>query len=389
MIPTEARHARWGVVLCFFLNGAAWSSILPRYPEIRRMLEVGDLAWGVIVGIGPLGGLVLGMFSARMMRRFGSANVAVVMQTAGIMCLNVLGNATHPAVFAVGLFAMMAFDAVCDTAMNAHGLRVQRLYSRSIITGFHAWWSVGAVTGGLLGSLGAQLRTPIWLQCLVLSLVFGALALLARHWMIDGKDPFRPDSMSIGGRIPGPVLLRLIALGLMAASTVMIEDSPASWGAIYMDEMFVLAPFWVGGAFVALQGAQVVGRFLGDRFVDRFGRRTTITSGILVAALGMAIAVAFPSPATTILGYALAGWGIASSVPAAMNAADDIPGLPHGTGLTIVTTMFRIGQLLGPPAIGAMSEALGIRWALVPVLLAAVLALVLTPSLGTDHRRRR
>ncbi|NLE96895.1 MAG: MFS transporter [Propionibacterium sp.] len=389
MIPTEARRARWGVVLCFFLNGAAWSTLLPRYPEIRRMLEVGDLAWGVMISAGPLGGLIFGLFSARLLRRFGSANVAVVMQTAGILCLNLLGNATHPFTFTLGLVLMFSFDGVCDTAMNSHGLRVQRLYSRSIITGFHAWWSVGAVTGGLLGSLGAQLRTPIWLQCLVLSLVFAVLAMLARHWMLDGKDPFHAHSVGVGGRIPAPVLLRLVALGMMAASTVLIEDSPASWGAIYMDEMFTLAPFWVGGAFVALQLAQVLGRFLGDRQIDRFGRRRTIAAGLVIAAVGMTLAVAVPSPATTILGYALAGWGIASSVPGAMNAADDIPGLPHGTGLTIVTAMFRIGNLLGPPIIGAISQFVGIRWALVAVPLAALVALALTPALGKDPGRRR
>lgn len=389
MIPREAVRARWGVILCFFLNGAAWSTLLPRYPEIRRMLAVGDIEWGLMISAGPLGGLLFGLLSARLLRRFGSANVAVVMQTAGILCLNVLGNATHPFTFTLGLVLMFSFDGICDTAMNSHGLRVQRLFSRSIITGLHAWWSVGAVTGGLLGSLGAQLRTPVWLQCLVLSLVFGVLAMLARYWMLSGKDPFHAHSVGVGGKIPAPVLLRLIALGMMAAATVVIEDSPASWGAIYMDEMFTVAPFWVGGAFVALQGAQVIGRFTGDRLVDRFGRRRVIMTGLILSAVGMALAVAIPSPAMTIIGYAIAGWGIAAAIPGAMNAADDLPGLPHGTGLTIVTAMFRIGGLLGPPAIGAISEFVGIRWALIAVPLAALIALALAPALGRDPGRHR
>jgi MFS family permease len=383
MISREALRARWGVTLCFFLNGAAWSSIIPRYPEIRRTLALGDLEWGLVIAIGPLAGLAFGLASAHLIRRFGSANLAVVAQTAGILTLNVLGTATHPAVFALGLVLMAAFDGLCDTAMNSHGLRVQRLFSRSIITGFHAWWSLGAVVGGLLGSAGAQLGAPLWLQCLMLSLFFGVLALLARHWMLDGKDPFRPhDVREVASRIPLGVVVRLLALSTLAASAAMIEDSPASWGGIYMDEMFTVAPFWVGGAFVALQATQMIGRFTGDRVIDRFGRRRTVTLGLVVAALGMGLVVLVPSPATTILGYAAAGWGIATTIPGAMNAADDIPGMRNGTGLTIVTAMFRVGMLLGPPIIGALAETFGIRWAMAALPLAALLALALTPSLN-------
>ena len=47
-------------------------------------------------------------------------------------------------------------DAITDVAQNSHGLRVQRLYGRSILNSFHAVWSSGAVLGGLLG--GAATR---------------------------------------------------------------------------------------------------------------------------------------------------------------------------------------------------------------------------------------
>ncbi|HEX2289472.1 MAG TPA: ricin-type beta-trefoil lectin domain protein, partial [Pseudonocardiaceae bacterium] len=44
-------------------------------------------------------------------------------------------------------------DAIIDVAQNAHGLRVQRLYGRSIVNAFHGVWSVGGVTGAVLGSV--------------------------------------------------------------------------------------------------------------------------------------------------------------------------------------------------------------------------------------------
>jgi hypothetical protein len=39
---------------------------------------------------------------------------------------------------AVGLFLAGAMDSITDVAQNSHGLRVQRLYKRSILNFFHA-----------------------------------------------------------------------------------------------------------------------------------------------------------------------------------------------------------------------------------------------------------
>ncbi len=389
MIPEEVRRARWGVTLCFLLNGVAWSTLLPRFPEIKRALEIADFQWGVIIALGPVCGLLAGMLTARLIRRFQSAGVAVVAQALGILCLNIMGNASVWWVFALGVMLMASFDALTDIAMNSHGMRVQKRYGRSILNGFHAWWSVGAVVGGLLGSAAAQARLAIWLQCLVASLVFGALALLARHWMLDGPDPLPPQTDEERGRrfIPWPLLLRLIALGMLAAAAGLVEDSGGSWGAIYMDRMFEVAPFVAGLAFVALQGAQMIGRFTGDRLVDALGQRRAITLGLSLATLGTAAAVAFPSPWLTLVGFALAGWGIATSIPGAMHAGDTLPGLPHGTGLTIVTSICRVGFLAGPPMIGAVIELTGIRWGLIVVPVSALVALLLTPALEAPKRR--
>ena len=46
---------------------------------------------------------------------------------------------------------------------------------------------------------------------------------------------------------------REMGAGLLGAFAGMIEDSGASWGAVYMDSMFEVSPFLVGMAFVALQ----------------------------------------------------------------------------------------------------------------------------------------
>lgn len=383
------RRARWGVTLCFLLNGVAWSTIIPRFPEIKRNLEIGDVSWGFIIALGPIAGLFFGMLAAPLIRRFQSAGVAVITQSLGILCLNLLGNAPHAWVFAIGVLLMMAFDSLCDIAMNAHGMRVQGEYGRSILNGFHAWWSVGAVTGGLIGSIAAQAQVPIWLQCLLASLIFGTLALVARHWMLDGPDPVPEQTDDERARrfIPPSVLLRLVALGLLAGSGGLLEDASGSWGPIYMERMFEAAPFLAGLSFVSLQGAQMISRFASDSIVDRIGQQRTTRIGLALATVGTGLAVLLPSPAMTLIGFAMAGWGIATAFPGAMAAGNSMPGLPQGTGLTVVTSVARVGFLVGPPIIGMVIEFVGIRWGMAVLPLATLLGLILSPAMNPPKRR--
>ena len=386
VIAPEARRARWGVIALFWLNGVAWASILPRYPEIKQSLGLSDTFWGVSVAIGPIGGLMAGLFTARLMRRFNSAVVAVTSLVFYIAMLNVIGNAPVAAVFALGVFLMAAFDALTDISMNAHGLRVQKMYGRSILNSFHGWWSVGAVCGGFLGSAAAQANVPIWLQCLIATVVFGAIALAARTLLLrtsDHQDVAAVDAAEFPSprRIPTPILVRLLALGLLGASAGLIEDTGATWGAVFTDRAFVVTPFVAGMAFVALQGAQMVGRFTGDVLVNWIGHRPALVQGGAIAAAGMLLAILAPTPVTTLIGFGCAGWGVATAIPSAMHAADELPGMQSGSGLTIVTWMMRLGFFVGPPVIGLLADATTLRWALLVVPACAMLMLLLAPAL--------
>ena len=384
MAPTaQYRRARVAVTLMFVINGLGWSSLIPRYPELKHSLALSDLAWGLVVGVGPLGGLLAGLFTARLMRRFSSAWVWLIATLIGLSMINVSANAFHWAMFAVGIVTMSAMDAIADIAMNSHGLRVQKGYGRSILNGLHGWWSVGAVIGGFIGSTAGQLRVPLWLQAVVAFVLFAGLALYARSLALPGQDaePVVEAAEPQGGGIPRRWLPRLLVLGLLGASAGLIEDSGASWAGVYLDQQFAVAPFVVGMAFVMLQGAQMVGRFTGDALTNRIGPRAAVTQGMVIAAAGMGLAVAFPTPATTVIGFACAGWGIATAIPNAMHAADELPGMLHGNGLTFVTWLMRVGFFVGPPLIGMVAEWVDLRWALLVIPAAAALGLLLSPAL--------
>lgn len=400
-VPAAVRRARWAVSLVFFLNGASFCAILPRYPELVESIGLSNTSFGLAIGIGPLGGLLAGLFAARLMSRFGSARVSVVMQ--------VLASTTHLAVYLSGswlwltcsLLLATAADAITDIAMNAHGMRVERRYRRSIMNSYHGWWSLGAVVGGLIGAGCAQLGLPLWIQGVVGMIVFGALAAGSLRLMLPGHDSTErtpvaapsassaaevPDAAPTGFRLAG---MSLRALGLVSALGMVLvfagstEDAGSTWGALFMQDTFAATPFLAGMAFVALQGAQTIGRFTGDAVVDRLGDRTTARLGGVIAMVGMSFALLVPTPVTAVIGFAAAGWGVATLFPAAYRAADDLPGVPHGVGITVVGWFARLGFFLTPPLIGVLADAMTLRYALWMVPLYAMGILVFSRVLST------
>jgi MFS family permease len=120
--------------------------------------------------------------------------------------------------------------------------------------------------------------------------------------------------------------------------------------------------------------------------VDRFGQRAVARLGGAIVLVGMGLALAFPTVPGTIAGFAAAGFGVATLVPAAMHAADELPGLRAGTGLTIVSWLMRLGFLCSPPLVGLVADVVSLRVALLVVPLAGLVTVLAAGVLATSRR---
>ncbi|MFD4021339.1 MFS transporter [Streptomyces sp. SH5] len=387
-----ARHARAAVAVLFFTNGALFANLLPRYPQIKEDLAIGNGAYGLAVAAFPAGAITAGLAAGLLIRRMGSARVAVLgtlLTGAGILAA---GLAPSVALFATALFLAGAMDALTDVAQNAHGLRVQRLYGRSILNSFHAVWSIGAVTGGLMAAGAMALGLSLGAHLAVSAVVLVATAGAALRFCLPGPDnePEKTGPQGTSAEKTGPeglaaagargtsrVGVVLAALVLIATAGTLVEDAGSSWAALYLSDALDASAALAAWGFIALVGAQFIGRVIGDRLVDRFGQRAVARAGGLITAAGMGLALAVPTLPGTVLGFALAGFGVATLVPAAMHEADALPGLKPGSGLTIVSWLMRLGFLLSPPIVGQVADAAGLRTGLLVIPAAGVLVVVL------------
>ncbi|WP_334149771.1 MFS transporter [Microbacterium sp.] len=383
------RRARIAVSALFLTNGALFANILPRYPEIKSALGLDNVGYGLAIAAFPAGAIAAGLLAAVLIRRFGSGRMAVFGTVFTALGLLAAALAPSGVLFAVALLVGGASDAITDVAQNAHGLRVQRRYGRSIINGFHAIWSIGAVLGGGMAAAAIALQLPLGVHLGISTAVFAVVALIALRFCLPGRDDDDAEADAEATAEPAELksalrravsprlVMILIALTLIAMAGAVAEDAGNSWATLYLGESLGAAAAIAPLGFIALVGAQFIGRMLGDGMTDRFGQRAVARVGGLIAAVGMTLALIFPSVPGTIAGFAAVGFGIATLIPAAMHAADELPGLRPGVGLTIVSWLLRLGFLLSPPFVGFIAETASLRAGLIVAPAAALVAVLL------------
>lgn len=385
------RRARIAVGAQFLTNGALFANLLPRYPEIKTDLALSNAVYGVTIASYSVGAFVAGLTAGALIRRFTSARVAVGGTLAIAVFIFVAALAPSPVLLGCALFLAGASDAVTDVAQNANALRVQRNYGRSIINSVHAVWAAGAVLGGLMGAGAIALDIPRPVHLGVAAVVFCAVVLVAYRFMLRGPDhDDHPAAAHAGAARSGAkVYLLLAVLGVIAIAGALVEDAGSSWATLYLRDGIGAPGAVAAFGYIALASLLFLGRLIGDRLVDRFGEAGVARAGGAVAAVGMGAALAFPSLPTTICGFAAAGLGVATAIPAAMHAADQLPGLRPGTGLTVLTWLLRIGFLASPPIVGLIADSTSLRVGLLSVPFAGLLIVVCAGALRVAARPDR
>lgn len=382
-----ARQARYAVAALFFANGALFANLVPRFPDLKANLGLSNAAFGSALAAYVLGALVVGLAGSLLVRRWGSSRVAPL-STIGLAA-NLVLVAIAPSwlTLAVAFLIAGSLDVVADVAGNVHGLRVERLYGKSILNSQHGVWSIGAVAGGSMGAAAAGLGVPVVWHLAVVAGLFAALAVGVWRFLLPGRDDAeRAASARVGGA-PRSQLARLrlgrglVALGLIAAMAQVMEEAGGTWGALYLRGELGAAAGVSGLGFIALQALQTVGRLAGDRLVTRYGDRAVARAGATLAGAAMVAALTAPSVIATVVAFGVVGLGIGTLIPASLRTADDLPGLGGGAGITIVGSVNRVALLAVPPLIGLVADAYSLRVALVAMPVAAIAVLLLSPAL--------
>ena len=354
---------RLAVSLMFLANGFLVGSWAPKIPEFALRLDLDESALGLMIMCFGIGSLCAMPLVGLLISRSGSRPPVLWLAAMTVTSLPLVTLAPSIWTAAIALFLFGGMIGGMDVAMNANAVEVEKRLDRAIMSSCHGFWSLGGVIGATLGGLLIAYAGVLVHALLAALLVVLALALAWPRLLADRPpgdlDQASPDKAAA----PRPGLLTAGATvwltGIICLIMMTPEGAVLDWGALYLRQELAASPALSGLAFGAFSAAMALMRFLGDLVRDRFGAVRTFQISASLAMIGLGTAGLAPSAEWAVAGFAIAGLGLANTVPIAFSAAGNLPGLPQGMAISIVTFMGYSGLLFAPSVIGFIAERTG------------------------------
>lgn len=372
------RRARIASAASFWLNGVLLGLWFVHIPVIVEATGISHSTLGLLLLL--LGSMAwIGMqVSGRLCQRFPSRSVILASVVGMSAVLPALVFASNAVELAIGLTFFGFFNGLFNVSQNVHGVSVERAYARPILSGFHAFFSIGTLTAALVGGalLAAGVDTRISLSCCAAFSI--AVGLLMSRWLIRTTDS--PGSQKARSRSRKyPWSPRLVLLCFLAFALLMAEGVAQDWSTVHLTSALGASASVAALAYGAFSASMATVRLLADRIVAAIGPAQYVRYGTALGAVGLIIAAFATSPPFGILGWGLFGIGLAGCVPQFLSASGNIDPAATGIYLARVSSFGYLGLLAGPSLIGVLTNWMPLQVAFFVPILACCSAAILAP----------
>jgi MFS family permease len=370
---TLVKRSRYAVAAVFCVHGSVTGSFATRVPWIQDHAGVSAGQLGLALAFPALGAALMMPLAARVSHRFGTRRAL-----RGLLALWTL-SLILPS-FAPGLLTLCAAlliyggtAGMADVAMNALGVEVEHRLKKSIMSGLHGLWSVGALLGSAVGTVAAHADLSAQIHHTIAAVVLTVVGAVVCQFVLNihPEDDEEPPARFA---LPPKSALLIGAVGFCA---VFAEGASLDWSAVYLRDILDSSAGVAAGATTGFALTMAIARITGDAVVDRFGAVRTVRWSGVIATLGGLLVVLAPNAILAMAGFGLIGIGIAVAVPLAFAAA----------GRTGPNPSQAIAGVVAPSIIGGIAQAsnLTMSFIVVTALAAglAVFARVLAPTQRT------
>ncbi|GIH77321.1 MFS transporter [Planobispora longispora] len=365
----QARVATWAA---FFVQGLCFATLLTHVADLQRTFKLSDgdltLVLLLVPVIAGVGSAAAGFLAAR----YGSAPVLRISQLAVCAVVILLGwNGDLTGLYLLSAAFGLAVGAV-DAAMNMQAVAVERTYGMSVLTGFHAVWSVGSMLGAGINSAFSALGVDLaW--SFTVPVVIGAVVSLAALPRLYGREEERATAHAVETAAVRAPWRPIIPLCLAMAFLYVGDAAVSNYSTVYMEGALRATGWLVPFAYLVYQAAMLLARIPGDFAVRRYGPAPVVRLGAVVAALGTLGVVVAPGPFVAVAAFGLVGIGLSIIAPQSFSAAGRL-GAGAETAIARVNLFNYVGFVVGAAVVGTVNDLVNVRVAFIPA--AVVVALI-------------
>ncbi|HEY3372713.1 MAG TPA: MFS transporter [Prolixibacteraceae bacterium] len=358
--PPDKRRVRIAVALFYFSLGLCFSTWASRIPDIKTNLHLSDAAFGSILFALPVGQFLMMTFSGKLVTRYGSRAMLLFALPVYTICLSNIGLVAHGWQLAIALFLFGISGNVCNISMNTQGVAAEKLYKRSIMASFHGGWSLAGFTGALIGLAMINLKIAPYTHFWIVILIVWIIVWRNNQFLVPFKA--RTDQEATARKFFSRPDSTLLQLGIIGFCSMASEGAMFDWSGIYFKDVVQAPSSLVILGYTSFMIMMASGRFIADRLIARFGRKHLLqVSGVMISS-GLFLSVLFPTLVASTIGFMLVGLGVSSIVPTVYSTAGKNGKVAPGIALATVSSVSFLGFLMGPPLIGYISAAAGLRY---------------------------
>ncbi|TLM80785.1 sugar MFS transporter [Pseudarthrobacter sp. NamE5] len=369
---TKRRHYALAALL-FLTLGAHVGVWAVQLSDLAREFSLSPGQLGGLLAVPAIAGLVTLFGGGYLADRFGRKPVLLIGLTGTAVSFLLLSHVTAVSHLVVGLLLYGLFISFVDLGANSVGADYESEHRVLAMTGLHAWFSfgalAGAVTAGLLLAAGVGFRavyTALAVALLTTALVV-FVATLPVPALPDEQNPAPKENRGQLWGLPG------VGIAIVMVTICFFGDGALeSFLSIYLRDTLATGPLMAGIGIGSFHLASLLGRLLSASVQHRIGERRTLTFSALLAAAGIALAVATTNATIAIFGILVVGFAIAPIVPTSLSlAARAAPG-KSGQAVGLATAVGYGSFILSPVVIGAVATATTLRIGLGTLILTAL-----------------
>ncbi len=362
---TEAKRS---TQYMFLICGLGLSSWAPMVPFVKDRLLINEASLGMLLLLLGLGAIIMMPISGLLMQKIGSRRLmGLGTLIVGFTLPSLLIIPGHFGM-SVALFIFGCGIGTVDVSMNAHGVQVQNLYGKPIMSSLHGLFSIG----GLIGSLGLGLLMKTGLAPLHAAIVISLFMFLVltisykRLFELDFEREIikkftkvKADARSNGKfqSLNGTIFL----LGFLCFSVFLSEGAMLDWSAVFLTDLKGVPLAYSGVGYAAFSIAMAMMRLAGDYIVEKWNAKIIVVAGSFIAMTGLILVILSPWLSLVLLGFVLLGVGAANIVPIFFSEGGKIPGVSPNISISAISTMGYAGQLVGPALLGFIAYQFSLK----------------------------
>ena len=347
-------------IMAFFVG--LWTI---RIPTIKDQINTDYFGVGLVMATFAIGSIIAMIFANNVIKM--SSTRTVLLYTSILQAVLWL-----PTPFITSLQTFMIFSFIfglCygsfEISCNLYASNLEKREKKSMMSGFHAFWSLGVLAGSIATSLFLEWNISFLNNVIVYVIIllpFNIFIVFKLHVDQTENTENKQNIFFIW-----PLLIFILALISMV--NALTEGSVDAWGALYMRDFIQVDGFLIGLATVSFNICMVIGRLSGDWIRDRIGVYNFLTILFLTSIISLFILYTFDTILAALCGFALLGIGTSAIIPIAYSLAGKTEGIDSGAAIAIVSIAV-YGTFMGAPAtLGIVANNYGVNSIFFPILI--------------------